>query len=363
METEEEAINVSDSQINTWQFCPRSWYLQYVEGWRKITLPRALLVGSLFHLGVEATLKYLYRNSEAVKMDEVGLRAAVDDAINTGGDVIANAISEYRAELGKRPFTIQEEDDLLDIEQTVYWMVRHYMMDSVPFLLNRIPIGIEFPFEELVHDGVNNRGIMDFLLFDPFEGVIYLVDHKSSGDLPNAMQRLEYSRQSIGYESKLKELISNGTTFKTPWGAEIGVKGTAKIRCLYRLVRSKKPKDPKILKDGSVSSAAVSTTKEFYSLALSRQFNPPTEKQIARLDSLPETWTATVEPIITSEEKKIWESDLLVEAQRILQARKLPIYATRTPARCPDCNLKGVCHTGSDPDYHQVKEEKKDATT
>lgn len=360
---ENNVIDVSDSRTNSWNYCPRGWGLQYIDGWEKKVKNASLNKGSLFHEGVEYALKSISKTSGYTKKSADELR---NDFIALQSNITALIDLKAQKVVDDNSGTISAEEVEAVEEQakTAAWMAGHYLHFLASVLEHKVIIGIEIKFEDRIHDGseftdVLNRGIIDLILYDVFEDTVHVIDHKSAADLLNAEERLAHSVQLVGYCRWMKGMIEREEIMDVLGSNDacVDLKG-AKIRPMLRVVRNKMPKEPKILKNGSVSAAAISTLKGNYKAALDAVGEAVTEKQQARLDSLPEAWHTTVEPVIGKSETDQWEDEMFVVGQRMEQARKLPIYRTRNTRNCYECSLRNVCKLGDDPEWKQRKEDK-----
>lgn len=356
-------IDVSDHRTNVWNFCPESWGLTYVDKWERKVKPAYFNKGGMFHEGVELALKTISKTSAYTKMSVEDLRDAFKGMY---GNINALIDIKAQAAIDKGGANIQEEEveKIEDAALTAQWMVRHYLHFLAVVLEHKVIFGIELKFEDVIDgaglDPVKNRGIIDLLLYDVFEDTIYVIDHKGSADILTAEERLTHSVQLVGYSRYVAGLIKRGEVMNVVGSQSVSVELDAKtkIRPMLRVVRNKMPKVPKILKNGSVSSAAISTLRGIYQDALDNIGQPISEKQQARLDTLPDAWHTTIEPVINAEDTMRWEVEMLVTGERMEQARNLPMYRTRNTRNCHECALRNVCKLGDDPEFIQHKEEK-----
>lgn len=361
---DENVVDVSDSRTNAWNYCPHGWGLQYIDGWEKVVKHASLNKGSLFHEGVEYAMK------ELIKIEGYSLKD-VNDLRNifVGLQPNINALIDLKAQKvvdeGASVLSAEDIEGIEEQAQTAAWMTGHYLHFLAQVLEHKVIVGIEIKFEDDVQDKIGtafktarNRGIIDLILYDVFEDTVFVIDHKSAADLLNAEERLSHSVQLVGYCRWMRGMIDRGEVMDVLGSDTVTLDlAGAKIRPMLRVVRNKLPKEPKLLKNGSVSAAAVSTLKSVYEAALNSVGEVITEKQQARLDSLPVAWHTTIEPVIGDAETEQWEGEMLVVGQRMEQARKLPVYRTRNTRNCYECSLRNVCKLGDDPEWKQNKEE------
>ena len=351
-----DVIDVSDSRAGVWNYCPESFGLTYIDGWQKKVKPSYFNKGSLFHEGVELALKtlgktagYAQKSKDELRLEFKAMKPTLDGFIDLKAQKI---VDDNSATL-----TQEEVEDIEEQSLIARWMVGHYLYFLAEVLEHKVIVGIELKFEDDIHvtgfTKVRNRGIIDLLLYDVFENTVYVIDHKGAADLLNAEERLSHSLQLTGYCRYVQGLI-NARKALDVVGSEkvvLDLEKSVKIRPMLRVVRNKRPKEPKILKNGSVSAAAISTLKETYQAALDIVGEPVSEKQQARLDMLPEAWHTTVEPVISPADTVRWESEMAVVGQRMAEAEANPIYRTRNTRNCAECSLRNVCKLGDDPEF------------
>jgi hypothetical protein len=359
MTHEENSIDISDSRVNVWNFCPRSWGLQYVEGWQRKVKPPSLSKGTMFHAGVQEAVNCLSVHPKYMSLSADEIRAYFGAVSPETRNAIIESF-EAQSALASDDWL----DEMAEQRDIAAWMVGHYLHFLANLLAHKMILGIEEVFsDEIRLNGfrpLNNRGAVDLILFDPFTNTVHIIDHKSTREILTADERLSYSQQLIGYLrwAKNSPEILKRINEKFPDVKQSDLK----YRTELRVVRNIKPREPKVLVNGNVSSAGISTIREVYEAGLARQASAPTEKQIARLESLPESWHTTIEQMFSDDDIAAWELELSVQAERMEQARKLPMYRTKNTSNCPECALKIVCKFGGDPDFEQRKEEN-DATT
>jgi hypothetical protein len=336
--------HISDSQVNSWNFCPRSWYLKSVEGWEAKVKPQALAKGGQFHKSVEKILTDIVESTpDHETLNAEQWEDAVAHHFPEVSDWIAeNAQREFDELLNSGLLTDEKEEELRERTSALVWMVSHHFKGLIPSLAGCRVVGVEMPFEHESAEFVN-RGVIDLLVYDPALNRITIIDHKSAADLLETERRLAHSMQMVGYQRWVSAQVKGGAFEHVPVDAE--------ILCIYHVVRSKCPKAPNINKDGSVSIAAVSTIRSFYEEALAGQDKPPTEAQLKRLETLPVEWILRFSPMIDQSDIDQWMIEMTVSAERMAQARALPMYATRNTSNCSECQLRVLCHFGSDPNF------------
>lgn len=112
---------------------------------------------------------------------------------------------------------------------------------------------VEQPVAVEVFNGIVSRGVVDLVVRDRFSGRIGLVEHKTTGTIPDDGVRLrDLQTPMYGRMLELQE-------------------GVRIDEVVWNYMRTKTPTRPKVNKDGSLSRAQIDTTRREYLTAIQAQ--------------------------------------------------------------------------------------------
>ena len=321
------ALEVTQSELNTFRTCRKKWWFRYHEGLVPLRTHRALAVGSIVHSGIEA----MY---EAIRDGQADLASAtrqrLSERMRAWRDEIGHLDDEQEAEHG---LAYDEARTCLDLFVAAFGEA-----DRERFAV----VGIEQVFSVTLRDGRSHaiqRGMLDVLLRDRRTGALWLGEHKTTrGHATGLDARLDIDGQVRSYLNAVRTLYPHDT-----------VGGV-----LLSVVRKKAPSEPVILKGGAVSAAAIDTTAEIYRRALAAQTElgmAVSDKQMSRLDSLPEgtgRWAHRVEEWIDTKQVDQWLAEATADVRLIRASRNGRLLPTRNPSSCtlpwaPPCPYRSVC--------------------
>lgn len=189
---------ISYSEMDTFRQCPLKHQLSYVERWKKpVTEGTPLARGSLWHLVMEEHYRTIKENS-----DHIGHRPFT---IEEEQEVLGEAWVKVRRLLFDPISGIQTED-----QELIQWMyegyVEKYSTDNDWVILE-----IEYAFEVNLLDEEGQpspywmKGKIDIIAYNRENGGMWVWDHKSGKDLPNQME-LQIDDQFGGYTGALQQL-------------------------------------------------------------------------------------------------------------------------------------------------------------
>lgn len=172
-----EPATTSWSEVSTFRTCPHKHWLQYVEGWRPPKLNKPLAIGILWH----EILEHHYR----------GIQATGDPA-DPGKEALTAIIELLNEHGAKNPDHPQHE-----VGATCLWQYHGYRRWAAPrdypWTIHEVEVEFEVPLPEVTTHLV---GRIDLIV--EYLGHLYIVDHKSSRNLPN-QKELELDDQTPLY--------------------------------------------------------------------------------------------------------------------------------------------------------------------
>ncbi len=217
-------FKVSHSKVKTWRRCRKAYDYRYVQKLRPRRKGRPLVFGSIVHEMIEA---------------------------HANGDSPQDVLTKYRKDV-KKLFSAERDEYLqivTDAELLMVGYFRKYEKDKLKFIAIKRKLA-EHEFSVPLTDGIILEGKVDALARKP-DKTVWMVEHKSHKEVPGEDVRLR-DLQTVIYETVLVE-----------HGFVERIDGI-----LWDYIRSKPPTIPRLLKDGSMSQAAIDTTPEVYRQAL-----------------------------------------------------------------------------------------------
>lgn len=212
---EEDGIKyISWSEAKTWQRCPKQWDYKYGQNLVPIKKVRPLFFGNWVHAALE---------SHYVEGDwKVGHARYLEE--------YEKLFEEEREELEGKKGPLPEL--VRRIMQSYLW---YYRDDPWEVLY------VEKEFKVKLKGNIGVKGIIDLIVRDS-EGLIWVIDHKTASNIPEANAFHAMDPQLMVY----------------PWAAE-KVLGVQPAGIIYNYVRSRPPSIPKLNKDGSLSKRKIAT--------------------------------------------------------------------------------------------------------
>lgn len=260
---------VSPSELASFDACEWRWRFEYALRLRPKREPHYFKLGRVVHAGLEAG----YLTWEATRSASLEERIAV--ASVACEERIDADLAEWEAHAEEirndeiRDTAITEAREGARIARWIgprYW--RHYADDFDRFRVVEVerrgvvPTGrrTEFAF------------VRDLVLWDERARSLVLVDTKTSAASAHELERrVALDSQLTGYAYALDHQIRHVPDWTDAEGVlfrDFGPGHLAVGHVIYNLIRTTPPKEPKINKDGTVSSAAIATTAEVYQQAL-----------------------------------------------------------------------------------------------
>lgn len=339
-------FTVSLSAFQAWQRCQQQYEYSYVRKLRLKVKEIAPQRGTLIHEYLEAYYKCLwefekstaeYAHDSAINYltqhNEGKIKAAIQTALAVGLDDLAEEYSEllpsvlriidhYYATRGKDD---AERYEIIDVERDL----------TVPLAL-----------------GIQSRSVIDLIVREKDRGLVLLVEHKSTANVPDSRIRLR-DFQTLLYAEALSRF-------------DIAIDGV-----LWNYIRTKEPTVPQVLKKGGITRRAdIDTTWDVYKAAIEEaSLNPlDYEEMRDRLEGREKTvFFPRFEHVIVADPAMLME-DYVQEAMRMRTATFLWEQGQSRPIRslqrdCTFCAFYRLCEatiTGGDADdlipmYYDVR--------
>lgn len=356
-------LAVTNSEISTFRTCRQKWFFRHRERLRPKRRPRALAVGSMVHAGIAAVYGLIASKQRGVNASGIDYEALAVDTMQ-------KRLAHYRKDIFDamdEAKTTDEIDELLaesetaerEAEGSVLRFVQRFARDDEQ---RYKVVTVELPFTVLLRDKLGrkmshalNAGVMDLVLYDQQLNELLLGEHKTSAnDATKAEAKLDMDPQTSGYVWALREAMPElrRQLQNDPIGSML--RDDTKVgRVLYNVVRKKGPRQPTLNQDGSVSAAAVDTTRDVYEAALvdqERKGIPRTDKQRNRLESLStrERYVTRLEVFHGNDVLERWHTEQKADASLVRLARDGRFPITRNPEACnppwvPPCPYRTIC--------------------
>jgi hypothetical protein len=390
---------VTNSEVECFRTCRARWGFAYAEKLRPLSKPVPLSFGTIYHHGAAEGWRAAWEVAELAPADRA-LRASA-----RAFKAVAEKAEESLAQLSGDDERQGEVEEHRDIAQ---WAVLHYFK-TFQTDLRLVPLAIEAAFDVPIPDvrgrarHLRHDGVWDLVLWDEESGTVLLQDHKTTGLSPDVIgKRLPLDTQMSGYIRALHQLLPRYSPGVAPWHGSVPAAAAAHATAralevrkavigpvVFNVVRRARPNEPSVnllkmgkkqavldtplahlfraqeadeIPRGEVSSAACDTTAEIYERALTAQqlerFQPPTEKQLARLEQLRRkgnNYVTQQEFYRGPQELERWRQEQWVEARLMAQAEVDPSLRTRNPGACtspgsPSCVYAGVCQAPDSPE-------------
>jgi hypothetical protein len=389
---------LSSSQLQTGRNCPARWGYKYVDGLEARVDSVAKIRGKGLHRGLAAGYE-AWRDSQTQKLSAGDALLFILDGALTE---VAKAHKEVLAELDGRKEVPEEIRDevltrLIKTHDVDSWAVKHLFETIVPRDYERkVPLLIEHSFDVPVFDARGRarhlrwRGALDLVMYDRRSRIIELHESKTVGTNAGSeehLRRIEGDPQTTSYVYALRYLQKTEPVL-------FGSYATAPIgTVVVDVLRRKKPAEPKVLADGTVSTdQRIDTLPEVYRAALERQEETPeylitalsaigqaerenkvTKAKVDRLKKADDRWEGTQvkqqalleqlsergdrfiashEHFVTEDACERWRSEVWIEAERLRRLEVDPRARTRNLGYCTSpgrgCSFRTLCYSGGD---------------
>ena len=346
-------FTISLSAYQAWQRCEQRYSFSYIDKLRQRVKDLAPQRGILLHeylatyytglkTGRGADESHVTALSELVERRGAETTAAGNTAFFAGDEALAQeyfGLMDVVCRIAERYYRARGKGDA---ERYDVIMVEEWI--STPII-----------------QGVESRSIIDLVLRDRLRDLMFLVEHKSTVNVPDSRVRIR-DMQTLLYAAALfeaKGLLIDGT--------------------LWNYLRTKEPSFPYILKNGDISRAKnLDSTWPVFELAIKEQGLDPADYNDMREHLEPrelEVFFPRMEHVIVASPDLLLE-DYVVTAARI-RARTLEWkHGVSRPVRslsrdCTYCPYERLCEaviTGGDPDdlirlYYEKSGQRDEETT
>lgn len=391
--------NLTNSEWSTWRTCPKRHGFEYIDLLRPKVRAVILTWGNVIHSGLESGYKAAFDTSFPLDSNEM---SRLERALEGGELGVRSAHEIYLAELdgavgdGMPEEVAQERyEDAEKLLAVGLWAVPHFFKATANDLNKLVPLGFEVPFAAPVPDklgrptGLVLKGVIDALWWDPEMQRIQVDDHKTVDELVGTTEkRIALDPQMSGYLHGASHLVRLGQV--TPMDGSLLPEDAWETTgaCRYNCIRRSHPKQPGVnkvkkndgpveaekgaawpditatLRDlekqhemplGLVSAAAIDTTREIYTEALTKQVSerhlpitPEQQARLAHLEGQGDRYFARFEFWRNAQEREEWRREAWIDARRMREAERLPELRTRNPGACTaagsmQCAFRAVC--------------------
>lgn len=251
------ALNFSLSAYKAWQRCEQNYEYSYVRRLRPIVRDLAPQRGIIIH----EWLAEFYRQLQGGKSAEEARTLALTTIQEQKPKIDAAKTTAFLA--GDHELA-QEYDDLLP--SVVRILGRYYHVRGKHDAQKYDVLMVEETVRVRIAPATVSTSIIDLVLRDRQTGVVWLVEHKSSGNIPDSSVRLR-DFQTLLYATVLEQTRG------------IHVDGV-----LWNYLRTKEPTWPEVLKNGTLSRKAnIDSTWEVYRHAIQERGLDPAQYEDMRL--------------------------------------------------------------------------------
>lgn len=358
---------MSNSSRAAWQTCPRRWKL-LDDGVQPVRQARPLSVGSFVHAGVAAYWLGIRDGSGC--LHDLAAAAVAREARKRTEALTARAANDPGIEQA-----LAELAEHADVARDVCerYVDRHATKDRARYRV----IAVEEPFQVLIPSEKGNptslvyTGRMDRLLLDLESGRVVVGETKTTRlrHAADLMGGQVFDGQPVGYcwaAGAVWALRQDGTGLRLDaddgQGAALLASGGAQrvtpTEVLYDVIRSKRPSEPKVNKDGTVSAAKdTDTTIVQWRTALATASKPCDPYDPKYLEITQRLERETVDG--TWFHREIWPVttgdvlDWLADVQMLRKAYGKPPYVRNVSAcnaLARPCPMRGVCLHHGDAD-------------
>lgn len=334
---------VSVSQLQTFMSCPKKWEYGYIENLTPRVERSYLNIGRLCHKGMQECMRYKWEHEHKIEYNR-------EDALNSA---IYEMDIMWKKYMEVTPFLqeeIPDQEQILEDAKSVFTQAFwEFDTDKYEVLTlfdgeKEIP-ALELHFIVPCAGSKGLHGYIDAILKDKHTGHVWCVDYKFRKSLSPDMEE-EVNIQNTVYAHACKKM-------------GIHITGTM----TWQHINTPAAK-PKINKDGTVSTAKIKTTWEFYKKFLEDNGKDPTLSVYAAMEEKLadiEFFRATYEYRNDETIKRMWDQ-IVVPASRAVKKARNPKTKNRRfmyPWNCKMCQFKDLCQAelrDHDADYLRVTE-------
>lgn len=342
------SVQFSKSAYETLQTCEQKYFNRYVRKLRPPVTDFAPQLGSLIHTYLEGYYKFIQGHQPFE--DEVAIVEVAGAAHDAGLVLMAGAWDKVKLAIDTAWLAGREDmaRDFASLYPLAVGLVWNYFnlrgqhdIDKYEVLL------VEHPIYAKITDQTKSMSVIDLVLRDLDTGLVWLVEHKTTQNVPDTMFRLK-DFQTLFYATLLER------------------RGMKIDAVLWNYVRTKLPATPHLNQPKGKNPAAMSrdkgidTTWSVYEAALKENNLDPDDYQDIRsrlYNAEYNSFFPRFEHIITAK-REVLLRDYLIMARRSEQLQKSWARGSVAPIKhiaqhCQWCPYKKVCEAeimGGDPE-------------
>ncbi len=314
---------VSVSQLQTFLSCKKKWEYNYIEGIKPRVERSYLTIGKLCHKGMQASMQMLWRYP----------LSTLEQLTQHGLDAMYNMGEEY---LGQTPMLPEELPDFQQMRNDAAEIFAQALreFDPLKYEVVRVVQGrkqipaLELHFRVPCPPTKGLHGFIDAILKDKETGFTWCVDYKF--------------RKSLSPDEDEAFNIQNAVYTYACSKMGIDITGTM----TWQHVNTPAA-DPKINKDGSISTAKIKTTWDHYARFCEEHGQDPQDYYTDMVDKLSdiEWFRATLEYRNQETIDRIWAGCVVPAAKAVKSAHNKNANNFRSlyPWNCKMCQYQSLC--------------------
>lgn len=317
---------VSQGELSVIRTCGWKHHLKYTLQLEpaESAYQQPLEVGDMVHGGVAEAYREVQRQQLSLGSTRGLDKQAVLDAVSR---YIDERVRRIREASGFSMFSDADSDSAAESTEQEAKAAVGLFIDHVLWrdIERYVVVAIELPFRVPLMDKHGRRvgdqleGVIDLVLYDIHVGKLVLGEHKTTrSDAFTYDFRIEVDPQIPLYLFAMSRMFD-----------ERDVSGAIHLN----VVRKTAPKRPAVNKDGTVSTAAVDTTRDMYQAALLEQTTEPTYLAAARQNHAEKQTKASAERLETNEAK--WRETQQRQADVLASLGGIDKFASRHSATIP----------------------------
>lgn len=328
---------VSVSQLQTFLSCKKKWEYNYIENITPRVERSYLTIGKLCHKGMQAAMQMLYRYS----------MASLEQLTQHGLDAMYNMGEEY---MGETPMLPEEIPDFQQMRNDAACIFAQALEEFNPLKYEvvsvvkgqRLEPALELHFKVPCPPTKGLHGYIDAILRDKETGFVWCTDYKF--------------RKSLSPDEDEAFNIQNAVYSYACAKMGIDITGTM----TWQHVNTP-ASDPKINKDGTISTAKIKTTWDHYAKFCEEHGQDANDYYTEMTEKLKdiEWYRATLEYRNEETIKRIWETCVLPVAKSVRSAhnKNANNYPSLYPWNCKMCQYQSLCQAElRDYDVNAIKQ-------
>ena len=314
---------VSVSQLQTFLSCKKKWEYNYIEDLKPRVERSYLTIGKLCHKGMQVAMHTLWQYP----------KSTLEELTSVGMDAIYKEWQDY---LNKTPLL---DEEIPDINQTATdanevfaqaleeFNPLKYEVVSVVYKQKKKP-ALELHFRVPCPPTKGLHGYIDAILKDKETGFIWCTDYKFRKSLaPDEDEAFNIQNAVYSYAC-----------------AKMGIEITGTMTWQHINTPAA---DPKINKDGTISTAKIKTTWERYAKFCKENGQDPRDYYLEMTEKLKdiEWWRTTLEYRNEETIERIWNECVVPVAKSVFSARNKNVknYRSLYPWNCKMCQYQSIC--------------------